>query len=434
MTSPATSRAAAAAIARTHREEWARIVAGLARRFRDLDIAEDMASEAFAAAAEHWSRDGVPPNPAAWITTTAQRKALDLIRREARRGEKQREAFEMHERDQPSPQGVIDDDRLRLLFTCCHPALPLESRVALTLRAVGGLTVSEIARAFLVRDTTMGQRISRAKARIRAGGIPYRLPEADDLPARIDGVLAVLYLVFNEGYLSSGGGDPMRPDLTAEAIRLARLTHELLPTDPEVAGLLATMLFAEARAGARIADDGRLVRLPDQDRELWDRTLLDEGEGVLRVAFDDLERAHAAPRRYLLTAAINGVHARAAHPDETDWHRIVALYDRLAEIDPGPIVALNRAIAIAQAVSAEAALAVVEPLAAPLQNHHAYHATRAELLRAAGRDAEAVTAYDRAISLVANPAECLHLTRRREELASSPEAPHAGRETRRESR
>ena len=271
------------AIVRVHHEEWARVVASLARRFGDLDIAEDAAAEAFATAVERWPADGVPPNPGAWLTTTANHKAIDRIRRESKRDDKHKEAQMGYDDDPPEPLGAIDDDRLRLVFTCCHPALALETRVALTLRMVGGLTVPEIARAFLVQETAMGQRITRAKAKIKAARIPYRVPSTEDLPARVSGVLAVLFLVFNEGYLATGpDSDPVRHELTAEAIRLTRLIRVLMPQDGEVAGLLALMLLTEARRTSRIAADGKLVPLGEQDRGAWDTALIAEGHQLIR--------------------------------------------------------------------------------------------------------------------------------------------------------
>lgn len=415
----------AAVVARTHREEWARVVAGLARRYGDLDLAEETAAEAFATAVERWPVDGVPPNPGAWITTTAHRKAIDRLRREARRDEKQREALMLHDDSPREPVGAVEDDRLRLVFTCCHPALSMEARVALTLRIVGGLTVPEIAHAFLVQETTMGQRISRAKAKIKAARIPYRVPVADDLPSRVAGVLAVLYLIFNEGYLASGeDADPIRRDLTSEAIRLTRLVRGLLPDGSaergEATGLLALMLLTEARADARLSADGELVRLDEQDRGAWDRALIQEGIALIRDRAEAAARGEGSPGRYQLLAAINAVHVSAPHARDTDWARIVALYTQLERIDPNPIVTLNRAIAVSEFDSPEVGLAIVEGLADRLDGYHAFHATRAELLRLLGRSTDARAAYDRAIALAGNSAEVAHLTRRRGQLA----APH----------
>ena len=397
-------------IARVHRDEWARLVATLARRFGSLDIAEEMAAEAFATAVERWPADGVPPSPGAWLTTTAHRKAIDRLRREARRAEKHREALMLS--DAPDPLGAIDDDRLRLLFTCCHPALAMPARVALTLRMVGGLTVPEIARAFLIQESAVGRRITRAKAKIKAARIPYRVPSRADLPARVTGVLAVLYLIFNEGYLAS---DPekeaVRGDLTAEAIRLTRLVRALMPADGEVAGLLALMLLTEARRDARVSASGELVALGEQDRGAWDRDLIAEGHALVRARL----ASGQAPGRYQLLAAVNAVHTDARDVRDTDWSQVVALYDQLVRIDSSPIIALNRAIAVAELDGPQVALAEVDGL--PLEDYHAYHATRAELLRRQGRSGEARAAYDRAIALAGNTAEIAYLTRRRGELA-----------------
>ncbi|HET6300472.1 RNA polymerase sigma factor [Microbacterium sp.] len=407
------------AVVRAHREEWARIVAGLMRRYGDLDLAEETAAEAFARAVERWPAEGVPPNPGGWITTTAHRVAIDRLRREARRSELHQEALMLQDDSPAEFTGAIDDDRLRLVFTCCHPALSMEARVALTLRIVGGLTVAEIARAFLVQETTMGQRISRAKARIKAARIPYRVPEREDLPSRLDGVLTVLYLIFNEGYLATGeGADPIRRDLTGEAIRLTRLVRDLLPEASaeraEATGLLALMLLTEARADARVSAKGELVRLDEQDRGSWNRALVDEG-----LALVD-EPAETFAGRYQLLAAINAVHASAPHARDTDWSRIVALYGRLEQLDPNPIVTLNRAIAVSEYDSPEVALALVDGLGDALDGHHAFHATRAELLRRVGRASDALAAYDRAIELAGNTAEVAHLRRRRAQLPTTP--------------
>jgi RNA polymerase sigma-70 factor (ECF subfamily) len=404
------------AITRVHREEWARVVASLTRRFGDLDIAEDAAAEAFATAVERWPADGIPPNPGAWLTTTANRKAIDRIRRETRRDDKHKEAQLVFDDDSPEPLGAVDDERLRLIFTCCHPALAMETRVALTLRMIGGLTVPEIARAFMVQEPAMGQRITRAKAKIKAARIPYRVPSADDLPLRVSGVLAVLFLVFNEGYLATGPDtDPVRHDLTAEAIRLTRLVRALMPEDGEVAGLLALMLLIEARRAARVSASGELVPLGEQDRGAWDEALVAEGHWLVR------ERLAAAaagmrPGRYQILAAINAVHTSARDVRDTDWTQIVALYDQLVRLDPSPIVALNRAVAVAELDGPEVALAAVDRLENDLAGYHAYHATRADLLRRLGRSQESRAAYDKAIELAGNTAETAYLTRRRDQL------------------
>jgi RNA polymerase sigma-70 factor (ECF subfamily) len=401
------------AATRAHHEEWARVVAALTRRFGDLDIAEEAAAEAFATAVERWPADGVPPNPGAWLTTTANRKAIDRIRRESKRDDKQREAQMLRDDDPPQPPGAIEDDRLRLIFTCCHPALALEARVALTLRLVGGLTVAEIARAFLVRETAMEQRITRAKAKIKANRIPYRVPSAEDLPVRVSGVLAALFLVFNEGYLATGSGtDPVRRELTAEAIRLTRLIRALMPRDGEVTGLLALMLLTEARRTARISAGGELVTLGEQDRGAWDTALIAEGHHLVRERLATGER----PGRYQILAAINAVHTDARDVRDTDWSQVVALYDQLARIDPSPIVVLNRAIAVAELDGPDVALAAIDRLDEKLAGYHAFHATRADLLRRLGRSGQSRTAYDRAIELAGNTAETAYLTRRRDQL------------------
>ena len=401
------------ALTQAHHEEWARVVAGLARRFGDLDIAEEAAAEAFATAAERWPADGVPPNPGAWLTTTAKRKALDRIRREHKRADKQREAQMSYQDDSPGPLGAFDDDRLRLIFTCCHPALAMETRLALTLRMVGGLTVPEIARAFLVQETAMGQRITRAKAKIKAARIPYRVPAAEDLPVRLSGVLAVLFLVFNEGYLATGPEtDPVRHDLTAEAIRLTRLIRALMPEDGEVAGLLALMLLTEARRPARVSASGELIPLAEQDRAAWDAALIAEGHRLVRERL----AAGEAPGRYQILAAINAVHTSARDARDTDWSQVVALYDQLVRLDASPIVALNRAIAVAELDGPEVALADVDRLETRLAGYHAYHATRADLLRRLGRREASRVAYDKAILLAGNTAEIAYLARRRDQL------------------
>lgn len=406
------------AITRAHHAEWARVVATLTRRFGDLGAAEDAAADAFATAVERWPRDGVPPNPGAWLTTTATRRAIDRLRRESRRDEKHLEARLLFDDDRPEPPGDIEDDRLRLIFTCCHPALAPEARIALTLRMLGGLTVPEIARAFLVQEAAMGQRLTRAKAKIKAARIPYRVPTAEDLPPRLDAVLTVLFLVFNEGYLATGPGtDPVRADLTAEAIRLTRLVRGLLP-DPggEVTGLLALMLLTEARRPARVSATGELVTLDEQVRGSWDRGLLDEGHRLVHERLAAVAAGGPPPGRYQLLAAINAVHTHARDVRDTDWSQVVALYDRLLRVDPSPVVALNRAVAVAEVDGPDVALALVDRL--PLGGYHAFHATRAELLRRLGRTRESREAYDRAVELAGNTAEAAHLARRRDQLGA----------------
>jgi len=404
------------AITEAHREEWARVVASLTRRFGDLDIAEEAAAEAFAAAVVRWPADGVPPSPGAWLTTTANRKAIDRIRRENKRDDKQKEAQLLYDNDPPGPPGAIGDERLRLIFTCCHPALAMETRVALTLRMVAGLTVPEIARAFLVQETTMEKRITRAKAKIKAARIPYRVPSAEDLQARVSGVLAVLFLVFNEGYLATGPGtDPVRHDLTAEAIRLTRLIRALMPDDGEVAGLLALMLLTEARRAARVSPSGALVTLGEQDRGTWDTALIAEGHQLVRERLA-AAAAGVAPGRYQILAAINAVHTSARDVRATDWSQVLALYDQLARLDSSPIVALNRAIAVAELDGPQVGLAAVDRLEAELSGYHLFHATRADLLRRLGRNQKSREAYDQAIGLAGNTAEIAYLTRRRDQL------------------
>ena len=397
------------AIERIYREEYGRIVASLVRRFGDIDIAEEAAGEALLVAAERWPADGVPPNPGGWLTTTAANRAIDKIRRESHRDAKHQAAL-MIQNDEPhEPTGIVEDDRLRLIFTCCHPALAPEARVALTLRLLGGLTVAEIAQAFLVPETTMAQRITRAKKKIKDAHIPYRVPAAEDLSQRLAAVLAVVYLVFNEGYLASSGDEPVREDLTSEAIRLGRILRTLLPDDPEVAGLLALMLLSEARRTTRFAG-GELVPLHEQDRGGWDRELIAEGHAIVRECLV-LNR----PGQYQLLAAVNAVHTDAPTASDTDWGQIATLYTQLYAVVPSPVVALNRAVAVAELDGAEVALAEVDRL--PLTTYHAWHATRADLLRRLGRSSDARAAYDAAIDATDNEAERAYLRRRRGSLA-----------------
>lgn len=388
------------------RIEHGRVVATLIRRLGDVDLAEDAVAEALLTALERWPVDGIPPNPGGWLTTTAGNKAIDRIRREGKRDAKHQAAMMITD-DAPAPdEGPITDDRLRLVFTCCHPALAPESRVALTLRLLGGLTVEEIARAFLVPETTMAQRITRSKKKIRAANIPYRVPRERDLVERLSGVLTVLYLVFNEGYLATAGPG-VRVDLSTEAIRLTRQVAGLL-SDPEVDGLLALMLLTEARRDARIAD-GRLVTLADQDRSRWDAALIDEGHALVRRCL-----ATNRPGPFQLQAAINAVHTDALDASMTDWSQIVRLYDQLLALQPSPVVELNRAVALAELDGPEIALAIVDRL--ELDGYHAWHVTRAELLRRMDRTEESRTAYDAALALVANEAERAHLVSRRARL------------------
>ncbi|SER07081.1 RNA polymerase sigma factor [Microlunatus flavus] len=407
------------AIARVHRGEWGRLVASLAARFGDLNVAEEAAAEAFAIAVERWPSTGLPPNPGAWLATTATRKAIDHIRRERNREQKHRAAQMTSGHTDPA-QGwdVIRDDRLRLIFTCCHPALPMDARVALTLRLVSGLTVAEIARAFLVSEAAMAQRITRAKTKIKTARIPYRVPVARDLPARVSGVLAVLFLVFNEGYLpTSADNDAVRPDLSEEAIRLTRLTRALLPCDDEVAGLLALMLLSEARRPARVSSAGVLVALGEQDRGAWDKDLVAEGHQLVRLCLK-AAAAGATPGRYQILAAINAVHTSARDIRQTDWSQILALYNQLVNVDASPVVALNRTVALAEVEGPRVALAAADRLQGTLTGYHAFHATRADLLRRLGRDEEARDAYEAAIKVAGNTAEIALLEQRRDQLES----------------
>lgn len=398
-----------AAVERIYREEYGRVVASLVRRFGDIDIAEEAAGEALLVAMERWPVDGVPPNPGGWLTTTAGNRAIDKIRRESHRDAKHQAALMIQDDTPHEPTGIVEDDRLRLIFTCCHPALAPEARVALTLRLLGGLTVAEIAQAFLVPETTMAQRITRAKKKIKESHIPYRVPEPEDLTARLAAVLAVVYLVFNEGYLASSDGEPIREDLTAEAIRLGRILRTLLPDEQEVAGLLALMLLTEARRRTRVAG-GELIPLHEQDRGGWDRALIAEGHAIVRECL-----TRNRPGQYQLLAAVNAVHTSAPTAGDTDWQQIATLYAQLYALVPSPIVALNRAVAVAELDGPEVALAEVDRL--DLATYHAWHATRADLLRRLGRSAEARAAYDAAIAATENAAERAYLFRRRGSLA-----------------
>ncbi|MGO4103027.1 RNA polymerase sigma factor [Leifsonia sp. YAF41] len=386
-------------------------MAVLIRDFGSIDIAEDAVQDAFVAAVQKWPLSGVPPSPAGWIITTARNRAIDQLRRESSRTARSVEAAYLEARDPLTESHTVEDERLRLIFTCCHPALSKGAQVALTLRLLGGLSTVEIAHAFLVSEQTMAQRLVRAKAKIRDARIPYRVPTAAELPARIASALLVVYLIFNEGYTASSGDNLIREELCTEGIRLGRLLVELLPGEPEVDGLLALMLLIDARRAARTTSTGDLVLLADQDRSRWNRVLIVEGQQIVRRC---LQQGRPGP--YQVQAAINAVHSDAATADETDWRQILRLYDQLQEIAPSPIVALNRAVAVAEVDGPEVGLALVEQL--DLSEFYLFHAVRADLLRRVGRTDDAVLSYDAAIARAGNAGERQFLTRRRESLDS----------------
>jgi RNA polymerase sigma-70 factor (ECF subfamily) len=402
--------AAAATIEQVFREESGQAIATLVRLFGDIDVAEEAVQEAFLIASERWPQAGVPPNPAGWIVTTAKNRAIDRFRRESSRHDRQVQALDLtaadSEEEGAMPTDPLQDDRLGLIFMCCHPALAQSAQVALTLRLLGSLQSPEIARAFLVPETTMAQRLVRAKKKISAANIPYRIPRDEELTDRLRPVLAVVYLVYNEGHTVSAGEQLVRDDLCREAVRLARLLAELMPDEPEVKGLLALLLLSEARRPARETADGSLVLLPDQDRSLWDRELIADGHELVRAC---LRRNQPGP--YQLQAAINAVHTDATSAAETDWAQIIALYDQLLVWTPTPVVALNRAVAVAQVDGAQVGLDAIEAL--PLDDYYPYHAARADLLAQLGRDDEARDAYDAAVRLTDNEAERASLRQQR---------------------
>jgi RNA polymerase sigma-70 factor (ECF subfamily) len=407
---PEVDRGSADEVERVFRADYGRAIATLTRVLGDIGLAEESVQDAFAVAIDRWPRDGVPDNPTGWIVTTARHRAIDRLRREASRDDRHAQSLLLFAQDEPEEVGPVRDDRLRLMFTCCHPALSVTSQVALTLRLIAGLGTDEIARAFLVPEPTMAQRLVRAKNKIRNAGIPYRVPADADLPDRLVSVLAVVYLVFNEGYVASSGQELGRRDLSEEAIRLGRLLVDLMPDEPEVHGLLALMLLTESRQPARTTPDGALVPLSEQDRLLWDSELIAEGQGIVRGCL-----RWNRPGPYQVQAAIAAVHSDAPTAETTDWQQVLALYDHLMVLAPTSIVALNRAVAVAEVAGPQDALLAVD--AVPRTGYYLWHAVRADLMQRLGRPVEAREAYDAAIALTANAAERAHLDGRRRTLA-----------------